>query len=522
MRSVALQPRTGRRRARPVAVALAAATALLLAACTSSAKGDSTAGKPTFGGNLVIDGTQPIVSLDKDRAAASNDGLRVIENVYDRLYVLDANGKAVPSLASSDTESADQLTWTFQLRSGVMFSNGTPLTASDVVFSLDLARKGIYLGSLYNAISSVSAPDDHTIVVKTKTPEPAMLDKLTLVTAGVIPNNYGGLKSAAFWNKPIGSGPWKVEHFTSGRTVELVPNPRYAGAKPYLRSVTLNLVTDANTRMLQLFNGQAQLAETPSNAQLNSIKANAKSTVLSFPSTETDFVYLNTTKAPLNDRHFRRAISLALDRQSIIKAALLGHGSPAATWVSKQVLAGYQPADGIRFDLGAARSELAQSASPHGAKITLSFVTGGTPAWSSVAQVMQQELKAIGIDLTIRSTDANSLNSSISKKTYDLALALVTYDIPDPGELVDYYVGTNSFNSYDPATDVKTLHARGSGVSGSAARIDLYKQVADALVANADTIGIYSVPFEWGASRRLHGMAQTATGQFSFSKLWLS
>jgi peptide/nickel transport system substrate-binding protein len=512
-----------RRRTRSLLVATGVVAALVVAACTSSG-GDTPAAKnakPRYGGDLVIDGTQPITTLDKDRAATSNDGLRVIENVLDRLYVLDDRGQPAPSLASSYIESADGLTWTFPLRSGRTFSDGAPLTAKDVVFSLDLARKGPYFGSLYGSIATVNAPDTSTVVIKTSRPDPTLLDKLTLVTAGVIPDNYGGQKPAAFWMKPIGSGPWEVKAYTTGRGVTLVPNPTYAGPKPYLRSVSVNLVTDANTRMLQLFNGQAQLTETPANAQLRQIKANSQSIVLTFPSTEVDFLYLNTTRAPLDDVHFRRAISLAIDRKSLVQAALLGNGEPAATWMSKHVLDGYQPAAGVRFDLEAAKRELAQSANPHGATVALAYTPGAGPALSAAAQVLQQELKAIGIDLTIHSTDANTLNAAISKKSFGMAFGLITYDIPDPAENVDYYVATDSFNSSFPAADVKALYSQDGTVSSSAARIDLYKKIADALVANADTIGLYSVPYEWGAARRLHGMQLTITGQFSFSKLWL-
>lgn len=258
----------GRRLTRSVALGIAGL--LVLAACTSADGGaaKTNAAVPKHGGNLVIDGTQPIPTLDKDLAAASNDGLRVIENVYDRLYVLDAQGRPQPSLATSYSQAADQLSWTFKLRPGVTFSNGTPLTAKDVAFSLDLARKGLYLGSLYAAITSVTAPDPGTVVITLKTPDPALLDKLTLVTAGVVPDNYGGLPKAAFWKRPTASGAWQIQSFTAGRSVKVVPNPRYWGAKPYLQSVTVELVTNANTRLLQLLNGQAQLIETPANAQL--------------------------------------------------------------------------------------------------------------------------------------------------------------------------------------------------------------------------------------------------------------
>jgi len=475
------------------------------------------------GGDLVIAGYQEMTTLDKDLAGTSNDALRVLENVLDRLYVLDNDAKPQPSLATGYTLSDDKLTWTFQLRKDAAFSDGKPVTAADVVFSLDLARKGDFLGSLYSRISSVKADGDNTVVITTSAPEPVMLQLLTLETSGIIENNYGGKSKDAYNQQPIGSGPWMFSKVTQGVGVTVVPNPHWWGEKGHLDSITINTSADPNTRLIQLRSGQAQLIETPQFAQLDSIKQGGNTTVLSFPSTEVDFLEMNTSKAPFDDVHFRKALSLALDRQAIVQAALRGNGSPAATWMSPSVLGDYQPADGTKFDLNAAKAELAQSKTPTWTQpIVLQYSTSSAASWPLAAQVIQSNLQALGLTVKIETADTNTLQAATAKKTYDLHFGLLTYDIPDPGELVGYYLATKGYNSFVDMSATQKLYDAAAAEFDPANRLEAFKKVADSIVnVDVSTPGLYTVPYFWGASKSLHGLHIILTGQFNFNDLWL-
>lgn len=510
-------------------IAPLAAVGMLLAACGGSSSNTGSpvgatqaAGTPQNGGDLTIVGYQEMTTLDKDLAGTSNDALRVLENVLDRLYVLNDKGKPEASLATGYTLSNDKLTWTFTLRHGAKFSDGKAVTAKDVVFSLDLARKGELLGSLYSNFRSVTAQGDDKVVIKTKTPEPVMLDLLTLETSGVVEDNFGGKSKTAYYKQPIGSGPWKFASVTQGVGVKVVPNPYWWGPKGHLNSITFNTVADPNTRLIQLRSGQAQLIETPEFSQLPTLKSGS-TTVATFPSTEVDFLSMNTTKAPFDDIHFRRALSLALDRKSIIQAALRGNGTPAATWMSSSVLGGYQPANGAKFDLQAAKQELAQSATPKWTKpIVLQYTKASESGLDLAAQVIQQNLQALGLTVKIETVDTNTIQAATTNKTFDLHFGLLTYDIPDPGELVGYYFATNAYNSFVDTTQTEKLNAVAAAEFDPAKRLADFKKVADQIVNNdASTPGLYSVPYFWGASTSLHGFNVILTGQFNFNDLWL-
>jgi peptide/nickel transport system substrate-binding protein len=503
---------------------------MVLAACggssqspgTGGSSGTGSGGTPTNGGNLTIVGYQEMTTLDKDLAGTSNDALRVLENVLDRLYVLDNNAKPVPSLATGYKLSSDKLSWTFSLRQGAKFSDGKPVTAKDVVFSLNLARKGALLGSLYSNIVSITASGDNAVVIKTKVPEPVMLQLMTLETSGVVENNFGGQSKTAYYKQPIGSGPWKFASVTQGVGVKLVPNPDWWGPKGHLSSITFNTVADPNTRLIQLRSGQAQLIETPEFAQLPSLKG-GNTTVDTFPSTEVDFLSENTSKAPFGDVHFRRALSLALDRKSIIQAATRGNGTPAATWMSPSVLGGYQTPNGTKYDLQAAKQELAQSATPKWTKpIVLQYTKASESGLDAAAQVIQQNLQALGLNAKIETVDTNTYQAATTKKTFDLHFGLLTYDIPDPGELVGYYFATNAYNSFVDTKQTQKLNTTAAAQFDTATRVADFKKVADQIVNNdASTPGLYTLPYFWGASTSLQGFKVILTGQFNFNDLSL-
>jgi peptide/nickel transport system substrate-binding protein len=508
--------------ARPIGVLAAVLVAASpLAACAGNSGAGDSGGTPSPGGDLVIATQADIPTLDKDKAAASNQAIRVDENVFGRLYELGPDSTPVPSLATGYTVSDDKLAWTFALRDNAKFSNGSPITAQDVVFSLDLARKGDSFGSLYSVVTSVEAPDARTVVIKLNKPAPTLLDILTLFTSGVIPNNYAGQSEAAFWQSPIASGAWKVDSYAIGQVCKLVPNPNYWGAKPYLNSASFTLVPNANTRVLQLRNGQAQLVETPPQTELQSLRAGG-TTVITAPSTEADDLVLNTSKPPFNDVHFRRAFSLAIDRASIVKAAVAGNGSPIGTFMTTPALGGYQPPNAATFDIAAAKAELAQSATPTGASVTLLYNPKSSPAYAATAQIIQQNLSALGVTVTPQAADGNVMSGAIKGKTYDFSMAMGTYDVPDPGENVSYYLQTNGYRSYLPPGNIKDLFGQASTEPDAAKRLALYKQIDDQLAANADVVALFTVPWTYGASTKLHGMSVIPTGQYDLSKLWLS
>ena len=215
-----------------------------------------------------------------------NESIWIFQQMLETLYTVSPDGKSViPWLATSYDLSPDQLTYTFHLRPGVKFHNGQPMTSADVKFSLDTARDpNTGWGYIDAAIKSVSAPDPMTVVVKTKYKWAPLIADIALFNNAVLPKDYAGESQKAFYTHPIGTGPFKWDHWTHGKEIELVKNPDYwQPGKPHLDSVTWTTVPDDATRELQLKGGQAQIDEFPPFSTIDTLKATPGITMTPVP-----------------------------------------------------------------------------------------------------------------------------------------------------------------------------------------------------------------------------------------------
>lgn len=183
-------------------IASLVATALPTSAANSSPKGD-----------LVMVRNQDFSTFDPD--LAQNDSIFVQEQIFEPLFMINADGKDVhPWLAKSATVAKDKLTWTIKLRTDVKFSDGAPLTSADVKFSLDRATKGDGWGFLNTAIATVTATSPDTVTIKTNAPWAPLLSDLASFSNAILPNNFGGKTADVFLKAPIGTGPFTLDHWT--------------------------------------------------------------------------------------------------------------------------------------------------------------------------------------------------------------------------------------------------------------------------------------------------------------------
>ena len=260
-----------------------------------------------------------------------NESIWVFEQIMEPLYTVSKDGKTVvPWLATSYTLSPDKKTYTFTLRKGVKFSNGQPMTSADVKFSIDAARvEDQGWGFLDVAIKDIETPDPETVVIHTKYPWSPFLADIALFANGIIPKDYGGETKKEFYTHPVGTGPFMWDHWDKGSELVLKKNPNYwQKGKPYLDSVTWTTVGDDNTRELQLKGGQAQIDEFPPSPTMTKLQNTPGVKMTLFPSTRTDYMMMNETlRSRLDDVHVRRAISLAIDREAIVKSVLFAHGN---------------------------------------------------------------------------------------------------------------------------------------------------------------------------------------------------
>jgi peptide/nickel transport system substrate-binding protein len=488
----------------------------ILAACgSSSSKSSATATKK--GGDLVIVRANDSVDMDKT-IVFSNASLWVYQQLYETLVAMTDDGLGVkPWLAESYQMAADNLSCTLKLRSGVKFSNGQPLTSADVKFSIDESSKTKGGWEFINsAIKEVTTPDDQTVVITTKYPWAPLLADLTCPNNGIIPKNYGGQTSKAFYAAPIGTGPFMWDTWQKGNFVRLKKNPSYWQAgKPALDSVTWKVVPDDNSRAIQLQGGQAQINEAPPFSSLQQIKASPKLAVDLFPSTRTDVVMMNQTKTPYGDVHVRRAISFAIDREALVKNILFGNGTPANSLLSPATPYYDKNCKGIAYDMDQARAELKSSSVPNGFTTTYMAMAGDSVD-AAIAQILQSSLKDLGITMKIENVDASTQGDLTNKLQYDIAHTYWTNDLADPDELVQFSLdpasGGHAFKTnYNNPALIALVH-QAQREFDKTKRQALYSEIQQQAADSAFLTFLFYTPFPYSQSSSVKGFKVLPTG----------
>ena len=217
--------------------------------------------------------------------------------------------------------------------------------------------------------------DKYTVVVKTKYKWAPLIADIALFSNAIVPKGYDGKTKKAFYDAPVGTGPFKWDHWTKGKEVKFDKFDKYwQKGKPYLDSVTWTYVGDDNTRLLQLKGNQAQIDEFPGWAQVEPLKSTAGITMTLFPSTRTDYVLFNEHFKPFQDVHVRRAISYLIDRKALVKAILFGNGTPANSFLPPNVPYYDPKSPGIQYNIAKAKAEMAKSSVPKGFTTTFEAV----------------------------------------------------------------------------------------------------------------------------------------------------
>ncbi|PWJ24122.1 peptide/nickel transport system substrate-binding protein [Branchiibius hedensis] len=484
---------------RKILLAAVAAGAVALAGCSSgggvnlngSASGSAGGGSAAAnaGGALTAAISAEPDQLDPNKTS-SYASFEVLENVYDTLVEPDAKGEMQPDLATSWKTSSDQLTWTFTMRDGVKFSDGTPLNAKNVVYTYDRIIKGKLSPSWrFASVSSVTAPDDKTVEIKVKTPTPNLL---TLIGGfkGVGIVEEKNVTSGKIGRDPIGSGPFVVSDWVSGDHITLKPNANYWGDKPKLSSVTYRFISDGNTAITALKNGEIQWTDVIPPQQVKGLESNSAVKTAVVPSNDYQYLTMNQKKAPFNNVAVRQAIAWAIDRQAIVQATTYGTGTENQLAIPKQSQ-WYTEYDKYSKDENKAKQLFAQAGHKGG---TINFLaTSDYPETVTTAQIIASALQPYGINVKIKTVDFATFLSDQGAGNWDMYMMSWIGNI-DPAE---YYFSQQrtgqsfNFQHYSNAEVDKLLDA-GAIETDQAKRKEDYAKAATIVADEASYIYLYN------------------------------
>jgi peptide/nickel transport system substrate-binding protein len=383
MRGAAIRPRR-RAGARGLAAAVLAAAGVAGAVLHGCARPAAAPARPL----RIAVHSDPLVLDPHLRNEALTYG--VLRNVYEGLTAFDSQMHVGPALAAS-WENPNDLTWVFHLRPGVRFHDGRTMRAADVTFSLQRARTlpASNFGSYLVAVRQVRAIDEHTVELTTERPYPILLNKLAFVL--VVPAG-----SPPEIRSPVGTGPYRFVAYRPGVRLELASFAGYWGGPPAEERVQFLPVPDVGERVARLARGELDVIQEPSPDYAERIRSAPGCRLLEQESQTVNHLQLDAGHPPLSDRRVRQAVSLALDRRALVRAALHGHGRPLGQMVGRTVF-GYAPdiAPPER-DLAAARRLLAAAGHAEGLDLDLAFRAGRR------AEEIRRELAEAGIRVRLQ------------------------------------------------------------------------------------------------------------------------
>ncbi len=369
--------------------------------------------QPQTGGVLRAGMQTDPVGLDPHTTSATSSR-NMLENVYDTLVMFDSEGRIVPGLAESWETSEDGLTWTFALRSGVTFHNGDPLTAKDVVFSINRIKDPEVASPNagdFEVVKSVAAQGDRAVVFTLTEPYSPLLSKLAnslnvVVSQRVVEEN-GNLDEAV-----VGTGPFRFIEYLPQTRLVLTKNDTFWGtdeegnALPYLDGVTFTFYSDPTARTTALVTGNVDWIEYVPAADLPALQSNPDLAVVGGLSANFRSLYLNPNRPPLDKPQVRQAIAYAIDEQAIVDLALFGTGGVAATGTTIPAGSFYAVAESpyTGQDLERARTLLTEAGYADGFDLDL-YVTSTYDFLRTPAEVIQADLAQVGIRVNIRAED---------------------------------------------------------------------------------------------------------------------
>lgn len=483
--------------------------------------------KPQAGGDLVMARSTEPTSL-VPTVPTDNTAIWTMEEMYDTLLAPSKDGQSLePSLATKWKQSGDKLSWTFDLRQGVKFSNGQPMTSADVKFSIDQASKKAAPFSFINqVIDKVSAPDDKTVVVKTKKPWSPLPSDMALYANSVVPKDYAGMSADEFAKKPIGTGPFKFDHWTKGQELKLVKNPNYwKEGRPYLDSVTFNVVNDGNTRATQVQSGQIQINEGPDYSSIKGLENQSGVQVGKFTSSSVSYLTMNNEHKPFDDPNVRKAIAHAVDRNALNKTVLFGNGKPATSYLTPALWAHDDSVQPPAYDLNAAKASLAKSSQPNGFSTSLLISSGDADSASS-AQLVQSSLGKIGIKIKIKTLDSSANYAARQAGDFDIGFTNCTTDIIDPDEIIRfaglYDGGSHAVYSFYKNPKLDKLADQATEITDRAKRKAIYDKIQQQVNADSPHVPLYYTPAMYSFSDKVHDFKTLPTGNYNLVDVWLS
>ena len=401
----------------------------------------------------------------------SNTTSRVLDSIggcYNGLIQFDPADPQtiIGDLAESWELAPDGLAITFRLRQNVKFHDGTPMTSADVKYTFDVTRdppEGVVSTrkAVLSSVSSIDAPDDHTVVFNLSRPAPGLLASLCPNWFSVLPKHV--LEQGAMKDVVVGTGPFKLQAYNRGNNIELVRNPDYFDPdRPYADAINIYIIPDQASVMAYFRSGQLNIFEAMEQSLAHQAEADmtGEATVQSVPSLNAIALHFNLQVKPWDDVRVRKAAALAIDRTAAVAvmfkgdAVLGGMSPPNGAWTLPEAdlhgIAGFAPVQSPKA-LDDARALLAEAGFPDGFETRL--VVRRDDRFGPWGVFLKDQLGKIGITVNLDPQEAATYSDSQKAKSFDLHGGNLSIAVDDPDAIFGNQVVSGAGGNYSQIAD---------------------------------------------------------------------
>jgi peptide/nickel transport system substrate-binding protein len=443
----------------------------------------------------------------------------VLNQFYSTLVRANADATdIVPDLAESWEIAPDGLTYTFKLRDA-KFSDGTPVKASDVAFSLSRVRdeEAAPMRSLFQVISAIETPDDKTVILKLSKPYTPLMSALAMFAASIVPEAAVKAAGDKFGETPVGSGAFKLKEWARGDKVVLERNPHYWEAGlPKLDGVEWIYVADDNTRTLKLQAGEVDAATFIPWNQIKDLQGNKDIKVQLDKSTRMDHILVNHSHEPLGNKKVRQALNMAIDQKAIVDVVTFGYGTPANSFFPLDGM-DYNPDNpNYPYEPEKAKAILAEE----GVKdLALNFVlVAGDSAHDQIGVLVKDQLAKIGVTVNLTKLEAGQQWDALVAGDYDIGIMWWVNDIFDPDQKAQFCVSgdpeNRSYYTNYKNPEVTKLVQEAAVELDPAKRKAMYFKIQRLAKDDVHWIDLYYSPFRNASRATVSGFVQNPLGRY--------
>ena len=450
---------------------------------------------------VAING-QPARLLPSQAVGRLNEVIN--SQMYQSLVTHDKDGKLIPLLAES-YKNIDPTTWEFKLRPNVKFSNGTPLTAEDVRFTIEETILPQALNSPHrifmSVIKQVQVIDPLTFRIITNSPDSILPLRVFDIHGSVISKDqYLKVGAANYDKEAIGAGPYKLVEWVKDSHIRLVANDLYWGNKPAYKNLVIKFVVDDAARVASLLAGEVDLISNVPPTRVDEISANKDLQVLTAGSTRAYFMVIDSTRKPFDDKRVRQAVVYALDRDALVKAVARGYGVPVPLLFIPQTF-GFNADLKPTYDPVKAKQLLTDAGYPNGFDTEFDSFTGSIVDHSKLAEAIVGQLAKVGIRAKLNVVDFGVFGP---KRLANQTAPLYNYSFGDAYfdhgvNIPTFLSGKNGYYFTDAKMSEKFTKA--IGTFDDKERAKLYKELQAEFYEQAVMPGQYQIVQIWASQK---------------------